>query len=273
VQGTLPLGITLSSTGVLAGNPRSTQMDGAVPLTFEVQDAWGSRARRAFTLRVVSPGALLISSATLPDGLVGSPYDRDIAVVNADATPLATPLAFTVSRGSLPDGVRLQQAAQVALLTGSPRVAGLFAFSLTVVDARGRTDTADYVVRVGSAGLKLTVAGKDSARPGETVELTLTASSGAGTQFAFEGGRLPGGVSMAPSGVVSGTVAADVLPGTYDFVVSARDGTGSQGLGAFSLRVDAPVVVAKGCSATDGAAVGWLLLAALPLLRRRPRVG
>lgn len=65
----LPPGITLSTDGLLAGNPTTA---GVYQPTFSVTDSDGNTATATFTLTVL-PG-LTITITGLPGAVVGQPY-------------------------------------------------------------------------------------------------------------------------------------------------------------------------------------------------------
>src|SRR5207247_10237572 len=92
VSGSLPVGLTLSVTGVLSGTPAA-----AAGVSFSVQalDAAGGVATRQFTLSIAA--ALTISTTTLTGGNVGIAYTRTL--IGAGGKP---PYTWTVSSGALP---------------------------------------------------------------------------------------------------------------------------------------------------------------------------
>jgi hypothetical protein len=275
--GTLPNGIVLSSEGVFSGAPKDGVLVGETLVTFEVQDSVGTRARASMKVKVVVTGALLVKNLLVPDSLVNYEYLTDLAAVNADASALALPLTWSIAAGTLPDGLALSTASgDRGIIQGKPLVAGTYAFSVQVVDAKGRSDVADFILRVFPVRFRVTATGVPTGlHPGDAVDFALSSVGGAAatTRFALYSGSLPPGVSLDPSGKVSGTIATENAVGVYNFVAQAKDGFGGSGLGAFSLEVTlAPR--AQSCSSAPSAS-GWLGLlvafASLALAARRRR--
>ncbi|MGE5689875.1 MAG: Ig domain-containing protein [Pseudomonadota bacterium] len=136
VAGTLPGGLTLSSSGRLTGYVGGP---GSSTFTVRVQDPGPRRTGdKQYTLVVAGPVSLAVAAAGASE--VGVPLR---------ATPTATggaaPYAWSVS-GALPPGVTLDAA--TGALAGTPTAAGSYRATLTVTDAVGYTATADVAVTV-----------------------------------------------------------------------------------------------------------------------------
>lgn len=270
VSGTLPNGLSLSTAGVLSGSPKSGVAEGVSPVTFAVHDAVGSAAQATFNLRVVAAGSILFRTLTLPDGISGNQYLTDIAVENADGSALAKPLSWSVE-GALPDGLSLQPESEIVSIGGTPSTAGRFAFTIVVVDARGRSAAADFSLTIAAPRYKLVVTDWPTVlRPGDSANLVFSVAPANPVHYALESGHLPPGLSLSADGVISGTVAADDTGlGTWNFVVGASDGVGS-GLGPYALRVE-KVAAKTGCSAGGLGLSPFALLALLGLWLRKSR--
>ncbi|MBL9039808.1 MAG: putative Ig domain-containing protein, partial [Archangium sp.] len=267
VSGTLPAGMALSVDGLLAGAPRAGTADGTLPIGVEVRDAVGSVARRDISLRLVAAGSIAFRTITLPNSLVGAEYTEDIAVANADNSALAKPLHWS-SSGALPDGLSLMEASEIITLSGKALKAGVYSFTLSVEDARGRTDSLGYTVVVYPSRLKISASNVPTVlRPGEeNVNVVLSVMPATAATYRIEAGRLPPGLALSTDGIVSGTVATENVVGTHTFVVEARDATGATGLAPFSLTVEeAPR--RQGCTAAGGP-LSVLSLLVLASLRR-----
>ncbi len=269
-SGNLPLGLTLGEEGVVAGSPRSGQAEGVFRVSVEVKDSLGSKAQRELNVRLVAPGAIIFGNPVVPDGLVNGDYLADIVVRNADGSALARPLSWSLVGGALPDGLALTVEADVALLSGKPLAAGTFQFSLQVEDAKGRSDTADFVMTVHPARFKIVALNMPSrVHPGESVDFSLSAGANVLAQFSVFAGSLPPGLTLGADGHVTGTVAEENSEGAFSFVIEARDAAGASGLGAFTLEVERNVAK-TGCSTTGGGlGAGVLGLLLLSMARRR----
>ncbi|MBK7863565.1 MAG: putative Ig domain-containing protein [Archangiaceae bacterium] len=265
----LPRNLTLAMDGRLSGVPATGIMEKAYPITVEVRDALGTTAQRKFNLRVVAPGAIIFTNLAIPDGLVGSAYLTDIAVKNFDQSPLSKPLIYRLIDGALPEGVQMVVEQDVLLLQGTPTVASTYGFTIEVEDSKGRTDSADFLMRVYPSNLTVRASELPTLHPGDTVDFSFTANgTPTGVTFKLYSGGLPPGATLGTDGHVTGMVAATDSEGTYNFVVEASDTTGASGIGAFSLQVKREIVV-KGCGCGVGGGLEWLAMMLLPLVFRR----
>jgi hypothetical protein len=103
------------------------------------------------TIFTPSRPALEFSPASLPDAQVGTAYDATI-VVNQTATPVG---GVAIQDGALPEGLDLAKADQPAntiKITGKPKAAGVFTFTVSVwcygTNVSGQTGTQQYVLVV-----------------------------------------------------------------------------------------------------------------------------
>src|SRR5438552_6917192 len=130
-SGSLPSGMQLSRSGLLAGTPTVTG-----DFTFKVQVSDGTRiATQTYTLTVVS--ALKIAPVTVPAGEVARPFKLELSAGGGRSA-----YSWSVAGGkTLPAGVALDQKSGV--ISGRPTVAGSFPVTLTVTDALGLTDKVD----------------------------------------------------------------------------------------------------------------------------------
>jgi hypothetical protein len=268
-QGTLPSGLTLSADGVLSGAPRGTP-NGNSPITVEVRDSTGGVAVQPLVVRLVPPGALVIRTLSLQDGLVGQDYLQDVAVENADGSPLAKPLKWKLL-GALPEGLTLTEQSELATVAGRPTAAGFFVFTLTVEDANGRADALTYGLSVYPPRYRLALTGvAERLRPGDEVTGTVSVSPAGAVQYRVVSGGLPPGVTLSADGLLTGTVAEEKSEGQWTFVVEARDSVGATGLAAFAVYVER-LPSKQGCSSIDVSGTPALLLGLLLRLRRRRR--
>ena len=266
--GTMPNGLSLGSDGTISGAPRNAT-NGAVALVVEVRDAVGGRAQRPLSLRLIAAGAITFRTIAIPDALVGQEYLQDIAVANQDGSMLAKPLIWRVS-GAVPGGLTVTPQAELITVSGRATQSGTFSFSISVEDNNGRTDTLEYTMTVHPPRFRVTGTLPEVLRPGASVSLQLGVSPAGTVEYRIANGALPAGLTLDPSGLISGTLAAAGSEGAWSFVVEVHDALGMSGLTALSLRVEREPK-ALGCSSTS---TGWsplalFALAAFGLLRRR----
>jgi uncharacterized repeat protein (TIGR01451 family) len=161
--GSLPAGITLNASGVLAGTPTAT---GTFSFTARATDANGQIATEATTLTIAAGVSTTFSAP--PAGQVGIAYSTSLT-----ATGGTTPYAWSVNSGTLPAGLTLSAA---GVLSGTPTTAGSSTFTVNVIDANNGVATASITLVINSAGLSLTVSANTSAvAAGGKVNYTVTA--------------------------------------------------------------------------------------------------
>jgi len=178
---------------------------------------------------------LTITTASLPSATLGVGYD---SFVNAAGAP--APFTWSVTSGSLPAGLTFaaSSTSTSAEITGTPTVLGTSNFTVQVTDSSDATVTQALSITVNKAPPlsvatgSLPVGTVDQAYPSGTF---LQASSGvAPYTWSLTNGVLPFGLSLAPSGLISGT---PVATGTYDFTVQVVDSSTPQQSATGSLSI------------------------------------
>lgn len=213
-SGTLPPGLSLGADGSVSGIPTQAGV-----FSFELYSLG------TVSLTIINAGPQ-IQPATLPIPVVGAPYNAPISALGG--TPPYKWSAGSES-GSLPPGLSLVSSSAGEAIAGTPTQTGLWYASIDVLDATG--------AQAPVATLKITVGQVVTALPhgtvgvsysgGFTAQYVISSSGGFSVQhisatFALSSGSLPPGLSLAPSGAVSGTPTA---AGTFPFTVMALGGT------------------------------------------------
>ena len=212
-SGTIPPGLTLSSSGLISGTP--TQF-GNNPIGLSVQDSTGRTATGGITLAILAP-PLSVGPATIPDGAVGQNY----SVTFVGSGGLA-PYHYT-SSGIVP-GLSLDAASGV--LSGKPTSGGTYNIAILAEDNH---------LTMGSQSYTFTITGNTP--PFTLTPLTLpngTAGkiyhwgvNAGGDQlpvtFTVSGGTPPPGLvfTQIPDGVVIDHVPT--TPGLYQFQLTGTD--------------------------------------------------
>jgi hypothetical protein len=122
--GVLPIGMTLSTAGLLSGLPTTV---GSSATVLGV-DANGCSATLPYTLTLTC-APITLSPATLPAGTVGAAYSQTI--VGSGGTG---PYVYTLASGTLPAGLTITSA---GVLSGTPTTAGTSTVSIRGTDANG----------------------------------------------------------------------------------------------------------------------------------------
>jgi len=132
--GTLPPGVGLNASGLLSGT--ATQA-GVYNFDITATDTLGVSVSGAFQITVDPPATgnpTITSTSPLPSGTQDAVY----AGFTFTATGGTGSYSFSVSGGNLPPGLSLSAA---GVVSGTPTLAGSYAFDVTVTDTAFATDT------------------------------------------------------------------------------------------------------------------------------------
>lgn len=172
-SGTLPAGLSLSTAGPISGTP--TAPANAASLTFKVTDSGRPVQSKSVTLTLtITPPALVVTTASLPGGQVGSAYTANLGASGGTA-----PYRWSLSGGTLPGGLSLSTS---GVISGTPTTAqNVTGLSFLVTDSSAPSRTA----QTGSLSITINAASGVTIVPkraGLTVteHLSLRATSGDG---------------------------------------------------------------------------------------------
>ena len=246
--GTLPAGLTLAANGTISGTP-------TVQGTFTVQvtakdSSTGTgpvSSTPANVTLVVDKPVVTITPATLPNGAVNSGYSQQFTPTNGTA-----PYIFPSASG-LPAGVTLSSS---GLLSGTPTQAGTFNITINVSDSTTGPSTPyttaiPLTLTIAAPTITVSPSSLANATVGTAYSQSMSASGGMGPySLSVTAGVLPPGLTLAPSGTLSGT---PTTAGDFSFTVTATDAQSFTGTGNYTVHVaaiasDAPT----GVSATAG---------------------
>ena len=138
-SGQLPVGLAMSSAGVITGTPTAA---GSATVQVDLRDLSGASKVTSYVLPVLA-GFSVTTNATLPPGSSGAPYRVGLAAEGG--TP---PYRWALVSGKLPDGITL---GVDGVLSGLPLEAGQFPFAVRVTDAGAATATANLSVTINPA--------------------------------------------------------------------------------------------------------------------------
>lgn len=185
--------------------------------------------------------ALAFSDASYfwPEGIQGKPYSHQLG--GRSGCP---PYTYTVTSGSLPAGLQLNTSS--GAVTGTPTQPGVSTFWIELADTgcplfpTSRAQR-DFTVTITA---KLTVK-NDSPMFPAAVNAPYTAqmvADGGGTQvWSLSAGALPPGMTLTPTGLLSGT---PTTPGAYEFQVLVADAKRSD-TKTLQLDVLTPLVIGE----------------------------
>lgn len=233
--GTLPVGMLLSSAGVLSGTPSGT---GNFNFTVSATDSGASpiSGSRSYTLTVASP-TLTLPATTLPNGTASQAYSASINQASGGIAPYT----YAVTAGALPAGVTVNSAS--GALSGTPTVTGNFSFTLTATDSTSGTPgqaARSYTLAIVAPTLAITPSTLPAATIGASYSQALSTSGGtAPYSYALNTGTLPSGISLSAAGVLSGT---PTTAGSFAFTVHVSDANAFTATQAFTLTVASPTL-------------------------------
>ncbi|GAB2503979.1 putative Ig domain-containing protein [Arenimonas alkanexedens] len=217
LTGALPAGVSFSG-GTLSGTPT---VPGSFPITVTATDTGLTGAGAPFsiaqnyTLNVPAP-TIVVNPATLANGTAGQAYTASLS-----ATGAVAPYSFAVTAGALPPGMTLSAG---GALSGTPTSSGSFNLTVTGTDANGQTGARAYALVIDVPVLVITPATLPAGIVGVGYSQPISASGGvAPYSFALSAGALPGGLTLAANGTLSGTPTTQ---GNFAFTVTATDSTG-----------------------------------------------
>ncbi|WP_373048916.1 CARDB domain-containing protein [Vulgatibacter sp.] len=264
----LPAGLAIVGNRI-EGSPLETTSE-PMEAILEARDHLGNVATRTLPVVVVDAADLFIDNQRFPEATAGEEYlDGCIKATGGDGV-----YTWTIDPATIPAGLTQQNFSTQTCLVGTPLDCDSFNVSVRVQDGQGQSDTAELPLTVICGRVGLATKELAPVEPGETIEVQLEAKAGAGVTFRYYGGRLPVGVTLSESGLLSGTVAEDTVAGAFNFIVEVKDEEGGYGLDGLTLQVvPEPIELEEvkpepkgGCSTSDGGSGAAPLAAALVAL-------
>ncbi len=211
VSGSLPTGLSLSSSGAITGTP---SVVGDADFTVNVTDADGRTASAMLTIITVG-SEVAVTTVSLAGGTTGTPYSATLTAAGG-----STPYTWAVSAGALPAGLSLNAGSGV--ISGTPTVAGVSSFTVEVTDGTANTATRALSITV-TGSLSITTSTLPDGSTGVAYSAPLAASGGTAPYtwgLADGSTALPDGLSLLTNGTITGT--AD-LAGDFTFTVMVTD--------------------------------------------------
>lgn len=211
--GSLPPGVTfIPSSRTFSGVPTGV---GEFRFTLTAR-SWNETASRSFTLRVLTPEALMVPAAVRPTVVLNEAYADTLRAAGGVGGYI-----WSIVAGALPPGLRLEPA--TGEIRGMSTAPGDYAFTAQVTSG---TAVASKAMSIRVVDNRITIV-TEVLRPDATVGAEyldrLVASGGLGTPaWTVESGTLPPGLSLAADGAITGTPSA---AGGYSFVALVRSGT------------------------------------------------
>jgi hypothetical protein len=230
------------NSGVLSGTPQS---NGNFTVGVILRDAAGQSLTYRYSLFVAAPLSVVTSS--LPNGALNTNYVQPSGLpVVLEAGGGQSPYRWQIISGGLPPGLTLD--GNTGRITGTPTAEGRYNIGVRVTDAGSRTASKDLSILVGQ-GLQITTTTLPDGSVNVAYNQTLAASGGQTPySWAVSSGALPGGLTLASNGTLSGTPSAS---GNFTFTVTVTDAQNSTAQRTYSMNIVNPLSITT-TSAADG---------------------
>ncbi len=196
MTGTLPAGLSYSN-GVVSGTP-TYPGNGGGPFSFTAADSAAppnTAQTGNLSIQVNLPTSLTVLTSSLPNTDVGSSYNQALFVTGG-----IPPYTYSISSGSLPPGITLNNSPAIA---GTPTTAGVYNFTFKVADFAipPNVATASLSVTVNPA-LRITTTilpGGAVSAPYSAPPLQATGGAPPYTFSVYAPTELPLGLSVGPT--------------------------------------------------------------------------
>jgi len=136
-SGSLPTGLTLSSSGSITGTPTVAN---TYNFTVTATDSLTFTGSQSYTI-VTSLPNITLTPSLLPEGYVNLSYNA----TTISASGGTSPYTFAVTSGSLPNGLTLSSS---GIISGTPTVQNTFNFTIRATDANGYTGSLAYSILI-----------------------------------------------------------------------------------------------------------------------------
>lgn len=226
----LPSGLTLGTNGVISGTPTVTSN---ATHTFTLTDATSLTVEKALRLSISAIPLSILTSSPLPQGTANQSYSVTLAATGGTG-------AYTWgATAALPAGLSLNLS--TGEISGIPTGISNLNHTFTVTDQTPPTPqraTKTLRLTIGGAPPDLIITTNSPLPPGTVTQpynVTLISTGGTGTKtWDFSSGSLPAGLTLSPSGVISGTAQA---AGTSSPTFRVRDSGSPQDTATKQLSI------------------------------------
>ncbi|MBD9402357.1 autotransporter domain-containing protein [Comamonas sp. CMM02] len=247
-----------------------TNFTGATAVRFGEKSATGFSVNNATTIRATTPthaaGAVTVEVTTpggsaaltnaytyvLPAPTVG-PVSATVAA-NSSSNPITLSLS-----GGAATSVAISTAAAHGTATASGTTisytptagySGSDTLAYTATNASGTSSPATVSITVSAPSITLSPGSLSNGIVGVTYNSSFSASGGtAPYSYNITSGSMPAGLSLSPSGTLSGTPTTG---GAYNFSIGVQDRYGATGSQTYSLTVSAPSITLSPGSLSNG---------------------
>ncbi len=229
VSGSMPAGFTLdSATGVISG---TSNEHGIYTFTVGVTDSGSEYREREFTIGVTEP-LVIHNPSSLPQATLGERY-----FVEIDVTGGTPPYSYSITEGTLPEGLELDDV--TGHLQGNASEDGSFTFTVRVTDASPKSTEKRFSIQsvkpltITTERLYYGIVGR------EFIQILMDAGGSGYPRWSVYAGSLPRGISLnASAGQLRGIPAE---AGSATVVFQAEDQVGRKAYRDYNFLVVPPL--------------------------------
>uniref|UniRef100_UPI0005A9F5A7 autotransporter family protein n=1 Tax=Aeromonas popoffii TaxID=70856 RepID=UPI0005A9F5A7 len=222
---------TASASGTSITYSPTAGFSGADSFTYTATNASGTSSPATVTITVSAP-SITLSPGSLSNGSVGTGYSATLSVSSG-----AAPYSYSISNGSLPEGLSLNSAS--GLVSGTPSTTGTSNLTITVTDANGASCSQAYSITIAAMEINVPASSQIlAAGQSATVDLTQGATGGPFTQATL------GSVTPASAGraMMTGRFSMSFVPsaafvGTAVVSFSLENGSGARAVSTVSFMI------------------------------------
>ncbi|HKM84324.1 MAG TPA: putative Ig domain-containing protein [Candidatus Acidoferrum sp.] len=262
----LPAGLSLSTAGVITGQPTGPAGTDPFSLTVTDNSKPAQSTTQAFSMVVSEPTAPTVTTTSpLPNGTTGVLYNLTLGVTGGHA-PFTW--AQVPGSGTLPPPLTLIPGnGQISF---TPTTTGVYTFKVQVTDSSNPAQTAP------SALLSLTItAGPLAVTPqtlptgavGEAYPATTIGATGGVPPYTFSvisaAGTFPPGLTLNSNGSITNS-PSPTTASTYNFTAQVKDSTNATAPGNFSIVINPALTISTPSTlppGTQGASYSYNLAA------------
>ena len=244
-SGELPVGLTLSSTGIISGTPIST---GDYSFTIEVSDSNSCLGEESYSLSIECPVITTYLGQTSY-----SAYNNFIDPIVSSGG--SGGYSYSISNGVLPVGVIMEIVEPYGwVIHGTPMSTGSYPFTISSIDSSGCVGSSEenlsiFVNQYTCPSITLNPTIIDSPI-GTLYNAQITASGGTAPYiYSITSGSLPIGLVLNPDGSITGT---PTVSGTYTFTYQAVDFMGCIVNKNYSIKIYTLYTLWQGVRSNDG---------------------
>ena len=217
----LPAGLICGADGVINGKPL-TSGTYSIDITVSNDTEIDSKTLKLTVRPSDNPLAPIISTLSLPSGIVNREYTAEISAVAQGDT---SAMLWSIYSGTIPEGLNFEEhTGGTITLSGIPKTSGSFTFMM-MATINGYSDMQSFTVLINDPDApKIITSSLPGGTEGTPYNAVIEASGTPPLVWSVARGKLPNGLTLsADTGIISGIPSAS---GDFSFTVSAMNDAG-----------------------------------------------